>query len=212
MASVTPVFLDYQSVVAAQTLALGATARGTLDLRSVFGAYLFVKLGRGGTTALTNSLTVRLSRVLNNDTAAAGSVHPVGAPLLASQTVAAAATTCATSDSNAGQPALNVASVTGFAAGDTISIADAGGTTFTRWEFQRVSKTAAGVLTLDRNLAFTHTAAGADLVRNKADVFAPIWCAGGSLWECIFDYGNGGTGDTAQVQCMAQVYSSETVA
>jgi len=210
VAVVSPVFLDNQSVIAAQTLTLGSTARGALDLRSAFGAYAFVKLGRGGTTALTNSLTFRLSRVLNNDTAAAGSVHPVGAPALASQIAAAASTTCATSDSAAGQPALNVTSVTGFAAGDVVLVQDSGGG-FTRLEWQRVSKTAAGVLTLDRNLAFTHTAAGADTVRNKADVFAPLWLAGGSLWEVIADYGAAGTGESAVVQVLAQTYSSDQI-
>lgn len=207
--TVTPSFTDNVAVVAAATLARGSTARGTLDLRAKFGAYLFPRIGRGGTTALTNGIDVLVRRVANND--GADGQHPAGAPAMLSSTAAASSTTCATSDSNSGQPALNVSSITGFAAGDIICIWDSGNTTFSRLEFHRVSKTATGILTLDRNLHYTHTSAGVDTVRNKADVFAPIWIPGGSLWEVVFDYGDDSAGDTAVVQCMAQTYDSDTI-
>ena len=136
--------------------------------------------------------------------------HPAGSPTLLSTTVAASSTTVNV-DSASGQPALNVTAITGFASEDIIAIQDSGGG-FTRLEFHRVSKTAAGVLTLDRNLQFSHTAVQADTVRNKADVFAPIWLSGGSLWSVIFDYGDATGGDTAVVAAFAQPYLTETVA
>jgi hypothetical protein len=198
------------SVIAAAVLTRGSVSRGTIDLRAVFGAWLFLKIGRGGTTALTNGVDALVRRVLNNDTAGAGNVHPAGMPALLSSTAAASSTTCATSDSNAGQAALNVALITGFAAGDIICIQDSGAGV-TRLEWHRISKTATGILTLDRNLQFTHTAAGADTVRNKADVFTPIWAPGGSLYEVIFDYGDDAAGESVTVQCLAQRVDSETI-
>ncbi len=137
-------------------------------------------------------------------------MHPAATPFLLSQTVAANSTTV-NADSNAGQATLNVASITGFASEDIVCIQDSGGGV-TRLEWHRVSKTATGVLTLDRNLQFSHTSAQADTVRNKSDVFAPIWVHGLSLIEVIFDYGDATGGDSATVQALAQSYASETVA
>ena len=210
MATVNPVYTDAVSIIAAAVLARGSTTRGTIDLRSEFGAFAFCKLGRGGTTALTNGVDVLFRRVLNNDGASAGAVHPAGMPALLSSTVAAASTTVS-SDSNSGQAVLTVASGTGIAAGDILCIQDSGGGV-TRLEWQRVSKISGGTITLDRNLTFTHTAAQADTVRNKADVFAPIWLPGGSLWECVLDYGDDAAGDSVTVQVLAQTFAEETIA
>jgi hypothetical protein len=214
-ATITPTFTgDGGNVLGAGVLARGSTARGTLDLRTAFGAYLFVKVGRGGTTAIAGGtlvgVKVQVRRVLNNDTAMPGGVHPAGSPALLSGTVAAAATTVA-ADSAAGQPNLNVALITGFASEDVICIQDAGGGV-TRLEFHRVSKTATGILTLDRNLQFAHTAAQADTVRNQASVFSPIWLLGGSLWECIVDYGDATAGESITYQVLSQTYAAEGVA
>lgn len=209
MSTITPTWTDNVSVITEQVLIRGSTVRGTLDLRTKFGAMLFCKVGRGGTTALTNGVDLLIRRVLNNDAAIAGGVHPVHVALASSTT--AASSTTVSSDSNSGQAALNVTSIAGFVAGDLICIQDSGGGV-TRLEWQRVSKTATGVLTLDRNLQFTHTAAQADTVRNKSDVFNPIWVPGGSLVEVIFDYGDDSAGDSATVQALAQTDDSELIA
>lgn len=212
--TVTPSFTDNVSVVAAAVLAKGATSRGTLDLRAKFGAYLMVKMGRGGTTALTNVPHVLIRRVINNDTAAAGGVHPFFLDLPASATTAANSTTIGNADANIGQAVVTVASTTGFVAGQLICIQDAGGGV-TRLEWQRVSKVtggANGTLTLDRNLQYTHTSVGVDTVRNQADVFAPVWLAGGSLWEVIFDYGAEAAAESITVSALAQTYDSDTIA
>jgi hypothetical protein len=210
MASSTPVWSESNVVgnttdPKATTLARGSTARGTLDLLTKLGAYLFVRIGRGGTTGLTNGCDVLIRRVLEG---ASNVAHPGALVPLLSSTTAASSTTCATSNSNAAQPALNVALITGFAAGDFILIG--GGTA--REEWARVSKTATGILTLDRDLTFTHTTAQADTVRNKADVFAPVWIIGGAVYEVVFDYGDDTAGESLTVECKAQVYASDLIA
>lgn len=203
MATFTPVWTDNVSVVAAQVMALGSNpVLGTLDLRNKYGAYLFIKIGRGGTTALTNGIDVFVRRVINTT----GGVHPSGRKLTG-QYFAASSTTVS-SDSNSGQNSLIVLSTTGFVAGDIICIQDFDGG-FTRLEWHRVSKSSAGLLTLDRPLQFTHTAVQADTVRNKADVMSPIWLEGGSLYEVIFDYGDDSTGEPVTIQAIAQTYDSD---
>lgn len=203
MATIAPtLWTDNVVVVASAALALGGQARGTLDLRAKFGAYLFVRIGRGGVNALTDGIDVLVRRTLNNGAI----IHPGPHVALLSSAAAASATTVNV-DSAAGQRALNVALITGFAAGDVMVI----GPGTAREEYARVSKTAAGVLTVDDNLQFTHTAVQADPVRNKADVFSPVWLPGGALYEVVFDYGNDASGDSAQVEAKAQTYDSDTL-
>jgi hypothetical protein len=214
MASVTPVWTDSTVVLAPQVLARGSTVRGTLDLRAKFGAFLHLEMGRGGTTALTNGVDILVRQLWDGDSAATHSpTQPAGMPALLSSIVAATSTTV-DADSNAAQATLNVTSTTGFAAGDIICIQDAGGGV-TRLEFHRVSKItnpgASGELVLDRNLVFTHTGAQADTVRNKSDVFAPIWMPGGSYYEVIFDYGDDSAGESVTLSALAQTWDSDSV-
>ena len=206
MATATPNWTDNVSIIAASTLAAGNKTRGTLDLRSKFGAFLFVRLGRKGSTAPASAIQVQVRRVLNND--AAGGIHPASPVPLAGSVSTGQATTV-NADSASGQSVLNVASVTNFAAGDVICIYDSG---FTRLEFQRVSKVSGSTLVLDDNLGYTHTAAQADNVTRIADVFPPIWLHGGTLWEVVVDYGASGSGADYVVQVLGQTYDSDTVA
>jgi hypothetical protein len=96
---------------------------------------------------------------------------------------------------------------TSLAAGDIICIQDSGGGV-TRLEWARISKISGSVLTLDAPLQFAHTLAQADTVRNKSDVFEPIWVDGGSLYSVIFDYGDDAAGDSVTIQAMAQIWDS----
>src|SRR5262245_32186733 len=105
MATIAPTWTDNVSVVAAANLARGSTARATLDLRAKRGAVLHVAIGKQGTTALTNGVRVLIRRTLNND----GTIHPAPVVELTSL-IAAASSTTINSDSNSGQPAVNVAS------------------------------------------------------------------------------------------------------
>jgi hypothetical protein len=207
--TITPSWTDTPvSVIAAQTLAKGATVRGTVDLRNKPGARLFVRIGFGSSskTATATGIMVWARALANNG--AAGYSHPSGQSRQSS-TVAPAQSTVGT-DSASGQAALNVVSSTGFAAQDVVCIWDSGNTTFARLEFQRISKVTAGVLTMDKNLDFTHTAAQADTVRNISDCFSPFFLPGGSLYEVVIDYGAAATGDTAVVQAYAQTYDSDS--
>lgn len=187
-----------------QVLAIGAVARGTLDLRTAWGAWLHINIGRGGTTAITNALQVQIRRIDN--IATAGAIHGASSPALTSSLTAANSTTVAV-NSSSGQAALNVTSITGFAAGDIVLIQDAGGGV-TRIEWKRVSKTATGILTMDAPLDYTHTSAQADTVRNKADVFAPIWLDGGAVWEVILDYGAEASAQSVTILCAAQTFDT----
>lgn len=213
--TVTPSFTDNVSVVAAAVLARGATARGTVDLRSKFGAYLFVKIGRGGTTGLTNGVDVLIRRMPNNGAASTvGGKHPAGIALLSSTVACNGNTTIAGSNANAGDVEIHTASVSNFVVGDIICIQD-GDAGVTRLEWARVSKltVASGTgLTLDSPISFTHTTAQADTVRNKSDAFAPVWLAGGSTYEVIFDYGDDAAGESVTVQAVAQTYDSDSIA
>lgn len=205
-----PAWSDNVGIVAAQVLARGATVRGTLDLRAKYGAYVFGKQGRGGTAALTNGVNFMLRRVLNNDTAAAGGVHPEMFNFLSS--VIAASSTTVNVDAALGAVEIKLAAITGLAVGDDLCIQDSGGGV-TRLEWARIAKltVASGTgVTLDRPLQFAHTAAQADTVRNKADVFAPFWIDGGSLIEVVFDYADDAAGDSVTVSCLAQTLDSYT--
>jgi hypothetical protein len=162
-----------------------------------------IKLGRKGTTTLTNGVNVLIRRTLTNDTLLHPSAWAEFLGLVGSATVSS---TTVNADSASGQNALNVASITNFAAGDLMIV---GGNT-AREEYCRVAKTAAGVLTVDSPLKFTHTAAQADTVINRADVFSPIWCPGGATYEVVIDYADDSAGSDIQVVADAQTYDSDT--
>jgi len=209
-----PSVTDDVQVVADAVVALGAMSdRGTIDLRgspAKVGAYLFVAIGRGGSTAIGTAVNVIVRPTLGNDAKA----HPNG---LCDRVSSVAAATATTVDANsaAGQNVLNVTSTTGYTAGQCISIQD-GDDGVTRLEFARISKItnagASGELVLDRNLQYEHTAAQADKVRNQADVFSDIWLAGGKLWEVRFDYGASATGEAITVRARAQQIDNWTTA
>lgn len=207
MASITPVWTDTPvTVIASQAITRPNVVTATLDLRTRFGAYLFARHGRAGTTALTVGVQFRVNRVPGNNTIE----HPASlAPLGPGLTVAANSTTVDV-DSASGQRVLNVAAITGFAVGQYILIG--GGTA--REEWARVARTSAAApraLILDRNLRFPHTAAQADTVRNQADIYPPVWLPGGSTYEIIADYEASTTGDNNRVEVLAQTYDSDSV-
>lgn len=205
MATATPTWTDNVSVIADSNLARGSTSRGTLDLRTKRGAWLFLGIGKQGTTALTNGVRVLVRRTLDND----GTIHPAPLADFTSIITAASSTTIDT-DSNSGQAVVNVASESGFAAGQYFCIVDASFTPL-RLEFHRVSKTASTEITADVNLKTTHTAAQADRVVNQADVWL-LWLDGGAKYEVVFDYGDDSAGEAVTIRARAQSYDSDTVA
>lgn len=203
MATITPTFTDNVSVIAAANLARGSTTRGTIDLRAKRGAFIFLGIGKQGTTALTNGVNAIVRRTINND----GTIHPAPVAEFVSE-IAAASSTTINGDSNSGQAAVNVASESGFAAGDIFCIVDAAFTP-SRLEFHRVSKVASGVVTADVNLKTSHTAVQADRVVNKASAWV-AWVDGGATYEVVFDYGDDSAGEAVTVVAYAQTYDSDS--
>lgn len=199
-----PLATDGLTVIPAQTLARGGRLSGQLDLRTKLGGYAFIRIGRQGANALTNGVSVLLRRVPNGG--AAGWWHPVGFELPGSY--AAASGTTVSADSASGGLALNVASVSGFAPGDIVSIEAAD---HSRLEFHRLAATAVGVLTLDAPLQYSHTTAQADTVRNKADVFPPMYLEGWSMWDVTLDYADDTAGDAVTVQVLAQALEGTSI-
>ena len=200
----TPNFTDNVSIISAAVLARGSVSRTTYDLRTKRGAWFFVRIGRGGTTAITTTpITAIIRRTLNN----AGIINPSPDATYVAQLTAASSTTV-NSDSNSGQSAVNVASSAGFAAGDIVCIQDSGGGV-TWLEWGRVSKVAAGVITLDSPLQYTHTSAAADTVRNKGEAWAG-WVDGGATYEILIDYGSAGAGESITIEVKAQTYDTDT--
>lgn len=203
MANITPVWTDTPvSVIASAAITRPNIATATLDLRTKFGAYLFCRHGRAGTTALTAGVQFRINRVLNNNATA----HPASLSPLGPGLTAAAASTTVNTDSASGQRDLKVAASGAIAIGDYVLIG--GGTA--REEWARVARLISTTdLILDRNLTFTHTAAQADTVRNKADIYPPVWLPGGSVYEIIADYEASTTGDNNRVEVLAQTYDND---
>jgi hypothetical protein len=207
MASVTPVWTDLVTVISDQAITRPNIVSATLDLRTKFGAYIFAKHGRVGTTALTVGVQFRVNRVPNNN----GVPHPASlAPLGPGLTAATNGNTTVNTDSSSGQRVLQVAAVTNFVIGDFVII----GSGTARQEYARVARIDGGTvdLIMDRNLSFTHTAAQADTVRNKCDVYPPVWLPGGSVYEIIADYEASTTGDNNRVEVLAQTYDSNLLA
>src|SRR3990167_5862892 len=110
MAIITPAWSDNVSVISTQSVALGASVSGTLDLTTKIAAYVFIRIGRTGTTALGSGVMSLVRRTLNAN--AIG--HPGNVFAVRSATIAASSTTVAV-NSAAGQTTLAVTSATGFA-------------------------------------------------------------------------------------------------
>lgn len=202
MATITPTTPTHADVIATAALARGDVSVTTRDWRTKWKGIMNVRLGRTGTAALTNGVACIIRPAPNNN--AYG--HP--GPVWQAQSLTAAAnSTTVDTDSNSGQKTLQVAAITGYAAGDVIIIG--GGTA--REEWARVSKTVSGTvdLVLDRDLQFTHTAAQADTVRNKGDAWT-VELPGSCVWEVVLDYGDDAAGDSVRVHVSEETVDSVT--
>lgn len=196
------------TVIAITTLALNGHSRSTtgLDLRTKFGGTLHVRLGRGGTTALTIGVKVYVEPLVNNG----ARVQPfVMFPQLTVVT-AANGTTCSAAGNNAGTTTLAVASSASFAADDIICIQDNATPTAGGTEWHRVSRIPAGGVTLELSepTEFAHNNV-AHTVRNKADVQS-IPLPGGQAYALIVDYGPSTTGESITVEAIVETLDSLT--
>jgi hypothetical protein len=182
-------------------------ARGTLDLRTKRGAWLFLACGMVDNTVTANGVNIYVRPLLNNGAATLGAGRGSVAEFLY-VTSGTIAKTNQNTDNAAGDTAMNVDSVTNFAAGNKVMIADTG---LARVEFGRLSKTATGILTLTSPSLYAHANADNDVYTNQADFWA-VFVPGGALYEVIFDYGDDATGSNVMVTAKAITYDAEATA
>lgn len=195
----TPTVLSAPIVAAVIATATLGT-RGTLDLRTKWGAWVYPRIGRRAATALTVASRIVIRRTFNND----ATLHVSQSMDRVSSTAAVTATTLNGSTSIAATTAI-LTSGTGFAAGDIICFSDASATEV---EFARVSSISTNTITLDAALKLAHTSG--IVVSNGADVFAPMFLPGGATYEFRAD--NGASGQSVVFELLAASYDSDTIA
>jgi len=194
-----------------------STVRKVLDLRTAYGAKIMVQIGRSDAIALSVGVGVRVNRILTFVAGGALPPYSSGGPFTVGHPapefsavgqIEAATVTTVNADTALGALLLNVASSAGFAAGDVITI---GSDSYTRWEVRRVVRVPAGGATLqvETPLQFAHTAAQADRVINKADVYS-IPVDGGSYVELLIDYGASATGSFIDYAIFLQTYLNDS--
>jgi hypothetical protein len=182
MGTITKTTPTYSQIEAPVVIASGSlgTLR-TLNLRTKFGAWLYVRMGRRGATSLTRAAYVAIRRT-DNETL----VLPVQIYDAISQTATAQSNTLSAAAS-IGDGTITLTSATGFAVGDTICL-HSDDTSANRVEFARIVSISSNTLTLERNLLAAHNSA--DRVTSLADV-QQIWLPGNEHYEirCINNSG-----------------------
>ena len=175
MPVITPTPGTFTNIVPATLLATGTTLGTiqTISFTAKYGGYLYARIGRNVTTALTRAgyLAVRPN-------GKGSTVLPSVAYDRVSSTVLAALSTVSSGGAS-GTNTVTLGSGTGFAAGDTICLQLAGA----RLEFARVIDVAGAVLTVDRNFRTSHNAS--DTVTNQADVWPRIWLPGDEIYDLV---------------------------
>jgi len=199
MAIITPNWTNDIVVIPKATLARGGVASGTIDLSTKNSAFLFFRIGRTSAFALSTGVNIKMNRMLNTFT------QP--APMFTfTSGVAAAAITLVNGDSAAGQRTLTVQNTTGFTVGDVICVRNAA---LTRLEWHRLVNKSSTALILEHNLIYTHTAADADVITNRAETIMG-GATGGCPTQVTIDYGDDVSGDPVVVEVIAQTYDSDT--
>lgn len=182
MALITKTNPTYTSVEAPVVIASGSlgTLR-TLNLKTKFGAWLYVRMGRRGATSLTRSAYVAIRRTDNDSLVLPNQMFDA-----ISQTATAQSNTLS-ANTSVGDGTCVLTSATGFAIGDTICL-HSDDTNAQRVEFARIVNIATNTLTLERNMLVAHTSA--DRVTSLADVQS-IWLPGNETYEirCINNSG-----------------------
>lgn len=182
MALITKTNPTYTSVESPVVIASGSlgTLR-TLDLKTKFGAWLYVRMGRRVATALTRSAYVAIRRTDNDSLVLPNQMFDA-----ISQTATAQSNTLS-ANTAVGDGTCVLTSASGFAIGDTICL-HSDDTNAQRVEFARIVNIATNTLTLERNMLVAHTSG--DRVTSLADVQS-IWLPGNEKYEirCINNSG-----------------------
>lgn len=182
MALITKTNPTYTQIEAPVVIASGSlgTLR-TLNLKTKFGAWLYVRMGRRVATALTRSAYVAIRRTDNDSLVLPNQMFDA-----ISQTAVAQSNTLS-ANTAVGDGTCVLTSATGFAIGDTICL-HSDDTNAQRVEFARIVNIATNTLTLERNMLVAHTSL--DRVTSLADVQS-IWLPGNETYEirCINNSG-----------------------
>lgn len=181
----TPTFVQVEAPVVLATATLGTLRNpanvADLDLRTEYGAWVYVRMGRRVATALNRAAYVSIRRT-DSETL----VLPVQTFDVVSQ-IAAAQSNTLSAGTSIGDGSITLTSATGFAIGDTICM-HSDDANANRVEFARIVNIVSSTLTLERNMRVTHNSG--DRVTTLADV-RQIWIPGGEQYEirCINNSG-----------------------
>lgn len=214
MSTVTPVWTDNVTVLAAQVLAPNNIVRATLDLRTKAGAMVTAFVGRGGTGALSTGVRLEVRRTLNND-----ALKFPGAPVIARLSQIAAAIV----------KQINYGA--GYAAGSTALVLDGTGTPAadedyfqwgtasdpsglsngdslgTTWECLRAKSFATATITVE---ATKRAVSDNYYLTNKCDQWT-FWVPGGATYEVVYDYYDSGSPQNVAVGAYGQTYDSDSI-
>lgn len=216
MANFGPSWTDSVVVQAPYAIIKTGCIRSTtgLDLRTKNYGYLFLAVGTGGSTALTNGVDVIVRRMVGNG--AAGQ-HAYSAPYAAYRSRTTAGLRLINNGSNvaAGQVsfAFDGASGTAFVARDQLFF----------WGIDSGAgiPTASGLITPNHGCEVLCCSSGTStpLITDSPSRFdhhdneyignADAWCVrldGGSAYELIFDYGDDAAGEAVAVMADAQIF------
>lgn len=201
-------------VIAPQCLVRGNLIRGTLDLLAAptkVGAYLCIKVGKGGTTALATGAFVRVRRMFNN-----GGIITAGSPWFAAVTTLTAAILKLINNGAGYIAGTSVFAIDGTgtpAADDTYcfwgvaTTPPANATTLPNMEILKCSTQAAGTsITVDSPCKVAKI--DNEILTRNADGWM-VWCPGGAVYEVIIDYMAEANGEPLAVRCLAQIYNSD---
>ena len=210
MSTITPVWTDEVSVIAASEVAAGNTQADVAALgasaggAAKFASRLMLQVGRVAVTAITGNPFQFHIRPMTTSPI----THPTDTLSRVGGSTAAVDTNV---DGDSTGTTLNVDDTTGFAIGDKIMIVSATGVD--RLEFHTVAKITNpgedGELILVESLEQEHTAVQGDLVTSQADLWT-ILLPGGTDWDVIGDYGGASAGPGVIVRAFEQTYDSQS--
>lgn len=204
----TPVWSDKVSIVALTRLTNGGVVRGTFNISSLFGGYVFLRVGRLSSTAPATGVNIFVRRILFDGGASRDIPHPATLAQFQDTLTAANLTTLNGSPSHP-TAAVTLTSNTGFAGNQLVCVVDSTSSP-TRAEWHRTSKLVSSTLTFDRNMANTGIVSG-DTITNQALVIPPVWFDGtpnsGNI-EIVFDYGLEANSSPLVVEAFGQTLTS----
>jgi hypothetical protein len=175
----SPTFSQIEAPVVLASGVMG-TLR-SLDLKTKFGAWVYVRIGRRAATALTRAAYVAIRRTSDNSL-----VLPIQQFDAVSQSGAAISNTLA-SAAAINDETITLTSAASFAVGDTICM-HSDDSAANRVEFARIVAISGNVLTLERGVRIAHNSG--DRVTTMADAF-PVYIPGGDIYgiRCINNSG-----------------------